>query len=55
MVIKGTMEEETFRNLKFMDNFTEPAKREAEYNHEQGKFAFFSFFNLNSNQIISIC
>ena len=43
MGIKETMEEETFRNLKFMDNFTEPTKREAEYNHEQGKFVFLSF------------
>ena len=44
MVIKGTMEEnESFRNFKFMDNFTEPTKREAEYNHKQGKFVSLSF------------
>ena len=44
MVIKETMEQnETFGNLKFMDNLTEPTKREAVYNHEQGKFVFLSF------------
>ena len=44
MVIKGTMEEnEAFMNLKFIDNFTEPTKREAVYNHEQGEFVFLSF------------
>ena len=43
MVIKGTMDEnETYRNMKLMDNLTEPTKREAEYNHEQGKFVFLS-------------
>ena len=49
MVIKKTMEQnETFGNLKIMDNLTEPTKREAVYNHEQGKFVF---SNLNSNYI----
>ena len=43
MVIKKTMEQnETFGNLKIMDNLTEPTKREAVYNHEQGKFVFLS-------------
>ena len=44
MLIKGTMDEnETYRNIKLMDNLTEPTKREAVYNHEQGKFVFLSF------------
>ena len=44
MVIKKTMEQnETFENLKIMDNLTEPTKREAVYNHEQGEFVFLSF------------
>ena len=44
MIIKGTMEvNEAFMNLKFIDNFTEPTKREAKYNHEQGKLVFFIF------------